>query len=53
MAVIKMQGLYDVVDPDHDPDDGDQYKRDLFQENNILFILYWLLPSRQTGEESW
>ena len=29
MAVIKVQGLYDVVDPDYDPDDGDQCKREL------------------------
>ena len=50
MAVIKAQGLHDVVDPDYDPDGGDQCKRELFQENNILFILYCLLPSRQKGK---
>ena len=52
MAVIKAQGLYDVVDPDYDPDDGDQYEKDL-KTNGTLFTLYWLLPFRQKGGESW
>ena len=50
MAVIKAQGLDDVVHPDHDPDDGDQYEKELFQENNTLFTLFWLLPSDRKGE---
>ena len=26
------QGLYDVADPDYDPDDGDYYEQELFPE---------------------
>ena len=50
MAVIKAQGLYDVVDPDYDPDDGDQYKRELFQEKQ--YFVYSVLVT-SLGEESW
>ena len=32
LAIIKEQGLYDVADPDFDPDDGDQYGKQLFEE---------------------
>ena len=46
--VIKAQGLYDVADPDYDPGDADRYEQELFQENNLLFILYWLLLFSQT-----
>ena len=49
LAVIEAQELYDVVDSDFDPDDGDYYEQELFQENNFLFILYWL----QTRGENW
>ena len=31
VAVIKAQGPYDVADPDYDPDDGDQYDKELFK----------------------
>ena len=48
LVIIKAQGLYDVADPDYDPGDGDHYEQELFQENNHLFILYWLLLFRQT-----
>ena len=47
MAVIKAQGLYDVVDPDYDPDDGDQYKKELFQEKQY-FVYSVLVTSLQT-----
>ena len=30
LATIKAQRLYDVADPDFDPDDGDQYDKQLF-----------------------
>ena len=53
MAVIKAQGLYDIIDPDYDPDDGDQYKKNYSERNNTLFTLYWLLPFRQKGGQSW
>ena len=52
-SIIKAQGLYDVADTDYNPDDGDQYDKELFKENNSLFILYWLLPCRQKRGESW
>ena len=32
LAIIKAQGLYDVANPDFEPDDGDQYAQELFQE---------------------
>ena len=53
MATIKAQELYDVSDPDFDPDDGDQYDKQLFNEKQSLFTLFWLLPFRQTKEENW
>ena len=47
MAVIKAQGLYDVADPDYDPDDGDQYDKELFKEEQI-FVYSVLVTSLQT-----
>ena len=46
LATIKAQQLYDVADPDFDPHDGAQYDKQLFLENSLLCILYWLLLSR-------
>ena len=31
LANLKAQGLYDVADPDHDPESGDIYEEELFQ----------------------
>ena len=31
LANLKAQGLYDVADPDHDPESGDIYERELFK----------------------
>ena len=31
-ATIKAERLYDVADPDFDPDDGDQHDKQLFLE---------------------
>ena len=31
LANLKAQGLYDVADPDHDPESGDIYENELFQ----------------------
>ena len=47
VAVIKAQGLYDVVDPDYDPDDGDQYEKELFQEKQH-FVYSVMVTSLQT-----
>ena len=41
LAIIKAQGLYDVADPDYDPDDGDHYGKELFKEKQ--FFLYSVL----------
>ena len=53
LAIIKAQGLYDVPDPDYDPDDGDYYEQELFQEKQSFLILFWLLLFRQTRGENW
>ena len=31
LANLKAQGLYDVADPDHDPESGHIYERELFK----------------------
>ena len=46
-AVIKAQGLYDVADPDYDPDDGDQYDKELFKQKQF-FVYSALVASLQT-----
>ena len=50
LATIKAQGLYGVADPDFDPYHGDQYDQQLFEEKQSLYILYWLMFSRQKRE---
>ena len=53
LAIIKAQGLYDVVNPDFEPDDGDQYAQELFQEKQS-FVYSVLVTSLQTKKgESW
>ena len=47
LAIIKAQGLYDVADPDFDPDDGDQYDKELFQGKKS-FVYSVLVTSLQT-----
>ena len=47
LSVIKAQGLYDVADPDYDPDDGDQYDKELFKETQF-FVCSVLATSLQT-----
>ena len=48
-ATIKAQGLYDVADPDFDPDDGDQYNKQLFEEKQS-FVYSVLVTSLQTDK---
>ena len=31
LANLKAQGLYNVADPDHDPENGDTYEKELFK----------------------
>ena len=47
LAIIKAQGLYDVANPDFEPDDGDQYAQELFQGKQ-LFVYSVLITSLQT-----
>ena len=45
ITTIKAQALYDVADPDFEPDDGDQYDKQLFNEKQSFVFCVWLLPS--------
>ena len=49
LAIIKAQGLCDVADPDDDPDDGDYYEQELFQEKQS-FVYSVLVTSLQTDK---
>ena len=47
LANLKAQGLYDVADPDHDPESGDIYEQELFQGKES-FVYSVLVTSLQT-----
>ena len=47
MANLKAQGLYDVADPDHDPESGDIYEKELFKGKQS-FVYSVLVTSLQT-----
>ena len=47
LANLKAQGLYDVADPDHEPEDGDIYETELFQAKQS-FVYSVLVTSLQT-----
>ena len=47
LANLKAQGLYDVVDPDHDPENGDTYEKELFKRKQS-FVYSVLVTSLQT-----
>ena len=47
LANLKAQGLYDVADPDHDPESGDIYEQELFQGKQSL-VYSVLVNSLQT-----
>ena len=47
LSIIKAQGLYDVANPDFEPDDVDQYAQELFQEKQS-FVYSVLVTSLQT-----
>ena len=47
LANIKAQGLYDVVDPDHDPESGDIYEQELLKGKQT-FVYSVLVTSLQT-----
>ena len=46
-ANLKAQGLYDVADPDHDPESGDIYEQELFKGKQS-FVYSVLVTSLQT-----
>ena len=47
LANLKAQGLYDVADPDHDPENGDIYEKELFNGKQS-FVYSVLVTSLQT-----
>ena len=47
LANLKAQGLYDVADPDHDPESGDIYEQELFKGKQS-FAYSVLVTSLQT-----
>ena len=47
LANLKAQGLYDVADPDHDPETGDIYEQELFKGKQS-FVYSVLVTSLQT-----
>ena len=47
LANLKAQGLYDVADPDYDPESGDIYEQELFQGKQS-FVYSVLVASLQT-----
>ena len=47
LANLKAQGLYDVADPDHDPESGDIYEQELFKGKQS-FVNSVLVTSLQT-----
>ena len=49
MANLKAQGLYDVADPDHDPESGDIYEQELFQGKQS-FVLVASLQTEKVRE---
>ena len=50
LANLKAQGLYDVADLDHDPENGDTYEKELFKGKQS-FVYSVLVASLQT--EKW
>ena len=56
MATIKAQGLYGVADRDFDPDDGDQYDKQLFIEKqssmySVLVTSLQIVKARELVKE--
>ena len=49
MANLKAQGLYDVADPDHDPESGDIYEQELFPRKAVfcIFCSGYFTPNRK------
>ena len=52
LANLKAQGLYDVADPDHDPESGDIYEKELFQgkQSSVYSVLVTSLQTEKGRE---
>ena len=52
LANLKAQGLYDVADPDHDPESGDIYEQELFQGKTVfcIFCSGYFTPNKKGRE---
>ena len=53
LANLKAQDLYDVADPDYDPRVVISMNKNFSKESNPLYILFWLLHSKQKRGENW
>ena len=53
MASIKAQGLFDVAYPDFDPEDGDQYEKQLILEKQPFVYSVLVISHKLTKEENW
>ena len=52
LANLKAQGLYDVADPDHDPESGDIYEKELFQgKQSFVYSVLVTSPQTEKGRE--
>ena len=52
LSIIKAQGLYDVANPDFEPDDVDQYAQELFREKQSFVYSVLVTSLRQKRVES-
>ena len=52
LANLKAQGLYDVADPDHDPESGDTCEKELFKgkQSFVYSVLVTSLPTEKGRE---
>ena len=52
LANLKAQGLYDVADPDHDPESGDIYEQELFKgkQSFVYSVLVTFLQTEKGRE---
>ena len=52
LAYVKAQSLYDVADPDHDPESGDIYEQELFQgKQPFVYSVPVTFPTTEKGRE--
>ena len=52
LANLKAQGLYDVADPDHDPENGDIYEKELFKgKQSFVYSVLVTSLQKEKGRE--